>query len=113
MFSLPKKPKEPESELKFDSRKSPDGAFDWIFINTKVTDLRLPLSIIDGEKAITFKIDTTCPAVLEKNVKGVLTFLSEKEVNKLYKPKLAISTEDATSQATHPLGRFILYASSY
>ena len=85
MFSLPKKPKGPESELKFDSRKSPDGAFDWIFINTKVTDLRLPLSIIDGEKAITFKIDTTCPAVLEKNVKGVLTFLSEKEVNKLLK----------------------------
>ena len=65
------------------SRKSPDGTFDWMYVNTKVSDLRLLLSLIDGEPCITFKIDTTCPAVLEKNAKGVLTFLSEDEVSSL------------------------------
>lgn len=71
----------------FDFRPSPDGSFPWDFISTNPTHLRLLLSLIDNEPSITFKINTTCPTVIEKNARGVLTFLPENEVKSLSNTK--------------------------
>ena len=70
----------PDTPQKYDFCSIQTKNGQWSYINIGETAVTTPLSLIDGELAISLKVDTRCPATFDKNAKAVLTTPSEADL---------------------------------